>query len=439
MANNEIISKIIESNLLASSPSRLASDLGYAGRMSINRLRAGSAGEEASQEFFLRISDVIGINKDDIETIGRLIDLTDEFSTQMVNEKGILSDDMKFEIVCSFIDDNYSIFSESYRQLTLNKWLLLKGHESEMFFYLLAFFLLTDKRKSFYGKKMIPREQYSLIIEPLQRQLKEKYPSHTIGNGISRELLQTPLARLAYPCFLTALRLAGSLLKGYVSDYSDANNHDLIIKIPGLPERSFWDEGDDRNKVSFLKYIPVNDKGNGLYEYFQYNIQTGKTGNDAHFYFYGEKNMGIFLKKERELFFGHYSFDGEHLKLVLIPQRDHTLEYTWRLLTPEGSQHVREIDRLFTDSYINNVRYETLGIELSCGLVISEVAVTKTKVILITPERHRYSISRTAYPFLKSVTPDVLPLAYRDLDDNRVYIEWEQLGCRIPLDEFIKR
>ena len=103
---------------------------------------------------------------------------------------------------------------------------------------------------------------------------------------------------------------------------------------------------------------------------------------------------------------------------------------------PENSERIREIDRLFTDSYINNVKYESLGMEFSCGVVISEVAVTKTKVILLTPEGNKFSISRSNYPFLKSVTPDMLPLAYRDMDDNKIYIEWEQLGCRIPLEEF---
>lgn len=436
MVNRDTISKIIESNLLAPSASKLAADLGYAGRTTINRLRTETAGDEATDEFCKRIMDVVGLHEDDIETVGRMIDLTDELTSQMQKEYGELSDSIKFNIACSFLDDNYSLFSPSYRDLELNKWLLLKGHEKEMFFYVLAFFLLRDESKSFYRGNRYAEERYRQILEPLQKLLEERYPKHSIGNGISTGLLETPLSRLAYPCFLTAIRLGGILLQGYVSNYSDANNHELIIKIPGLSDRSFWDEGEDRNIVTFLKYIPVNDKGNGLYEHFQYNIQTGKTENFAHLYFYGEKNMGLFLKKDRSVFFGHYSFDGNNLHLVLKPRRDKTFEYSWKRLTPETSQRVSEIDRLFTESYINNVKYESLGMDVSCGIIISEVAITKTKVILMTHEGNKFSISRNSYPFLTSATPDMIPLAYRDMDNNKIYIEWEQLGCRIPLEEF---
>ena len=435
---SEIISKIINSNLLAASPSMLAADLGYAGRSTINRLRTGTAGEEATQEFSKRIVDVIGLHKDDIETVGRLIDLTDEFYDEMKKEKGEAVDSLKYEIVFSFIEDDYSMFSETYRQLWLNKWLLLKGHEKEMFFYMLALYLLGDKTKSFYKKTLKAEERYRNVLEPLQKILEERYSRHTIGNSISVGLLETPLARLAYPCFLTSVRLAGVLLKGYVSDYSDAANHELIIKIPGLPDRSFWDEGENRNEVTFLKYVPVNDKGNGLYEYFKYNIQTGKTENECQLYFYGEKNMGLFLKKERGLVFGHYSFHGNSLKIELKANRQTQATFVWKRLTPESSQKVREIDKLFTESYLNNIIYESLGIEMSCGVVVNEVLVTKTKIVLMTLQGDKYSISRNSYPWLKEVTPDIIPMAYRDRSDNKIYMEWKELGGRIALDDFNK-
>ena len=135
--------------------------------------------------------------------------------------------------------------------------------------------------------------------------------------------------------------------------------------------------------------------------------------------------------------FGSYSLEDEtNLRIILYTDRDNKSEFVWKRLMPENSEGIREIDRLFTDSYINNVKYESLGMELSCGVIISEVAVTKTKVLLMTPEGNKFSISRNSFPFLKAVTPDMIPLAYRDLDDNRLYIEWEQFGCRIPLDEF---
>ena len=439
MINSGTISKIIGSNLLAASASKLAAALGYAGRTTINRLRTETAGQDATEEFCKRLIDVAGVHEDDIETVGRMIDLTDELTSQIQREYGELSEATRFRIVCSFIDDDYSLFSDSFRELELNKWLLLKGHEREMFFYVLALFLLHDNSKSFYKRNIDTEERYKGVLEPVQKILEEKYPKHSIGNGISTGLLDAPLARLAYPCFLTAIRLCGILLQGYVSNYSDANNHELIIKIPGLPERSFWDEGEDRNIVTFLKYIPVNDKGNGLYEHFQYNIQTGKTENFGHLYFYGEKNMGLFLKKERSLFFGHYSFDGNHLHLVLKPRRDKTFKYSWKRLTTDASQRVREIDRLFTESYLNNVMYESLGLEVSCGVMISEVALTKSKITLQALDGSKYSISRNLYPWLKDVTPDIIPMAYKDRSDNKIYIEWQQLGCRIALDEFTKK
>ncbi|MCH5226011.1 MAG: hypothetical protein J1D77_08405 [Muribaculaceae bacterium] len=438
MVNSKTISKIIESNLLAASPSKLALELGYAGRATLNRLRNCMAGEEAIKEFCHRVVEIIGLHKDDIETVGRLIDLKEEFTCQMQSEKGELSPSLKLKIAYSFIEDDYAVFSDQYRQLSLNKWLLLKGHESEMFFYMLALFLLEDETGSFYRKERDIEEKYQRVLMPLQKHLEERYPRHTIGNGLSTELLDTPLAKLAYPCFLTAIRLGGILLKGYVSDYSDAENHDLIIKIQGLPDRSFWDEGEDRKEITFLKYVPVNDRGNGYYEYFHYNLQTGKTLNEVRLYFYGERNMGFFLKKERKLMFGHYFFDGENLKVELKPQRDLTLEYTWKRLLPENSRQVREVDRLFTDSYLNNVTYESMGLQLSCGILVTEVLVTKTRVILITAERDRYSVSRDKFNWLRNITPDNLPVIYRDVYESRIYAEWKEFGGRIPLDEFTK-
>ena len=275
-------------------------------------------------------------------------------------------------------------------------------------------------------------------MEPLQALLKERYPRHTIGNVLSAGLLTSPLALLAYPCFLTLGRLGGILLKGYVSEYSDANNHELIIKIPGLPDRSFWDEGEYRNEVTFLKYEPVNNKGNGYYECYKYNIQTGKAENVAHIYIYGEKDMGIFPKNGGRLMFGHYLFEGDRLKFSLMLQRDKTAEFTWHRLNPEASQRIREIDRIFTESYLEYINSEALGIELSCGVVVREVIVAKSKIVLIMLDGEKYSISRDFFSWLRSATPDMLPFAFRDKSDKKIYIEWKELGGRIALENFTK-
>ena len=437
MVNSKIISRIIESNLLAASPSRLAADLGYAGRMTINRLRNESAGEEATTEFCSRLNDLTGLANDDLILIGKLLECTDDFTSQMTSEFGELSESVKYDILSAFISDNYSIFSPDYRDLKLNRCLLMKGHEKEFFFFMLSLFLLSDHTKSFYNKKLPLINRYKLILDPQRNYLKERYPKHSIGNTLSARILETPMAKLAFPCFLTCVRLGGVILKSYASGYSEASMHDSMIKIEGLTDRTFWDEGENQNEVTFLNFVPVNDKGNGIYEYFTFNFKTGKTENPAQLYFYGEKDLGLFLKKERKLVFGNYCLDdATKLKIILYPDRDKKSEYVWKRWLPENSERIREIDRIFTDNHIHNVRYKSLGMELTCGVIISEVAVTKTKVILMTPEGTKFYISRNSYPFLKSVTPDMTPLAYRDLDDNRLYIEWEQFGSRIPLEEF---
>ena len=437
MVNSEIISRIIESNLLASSPSRLAADLCYAGRMTINRLRTGNAGDEATHEFCNRLNDLTGLTNDDLIWLGRMLENTDDFKAQMISEFGELSESVKYDILFAFISDDYSIFSPDYRELKLNRWLLMKGHEKDFFFFLLSLFLFADHTKSFYHNHLSTKDRYELILDPLRNHLKQRYPKHFIGNALSSGIMATPMAKLAFPCFLTCLRLGGIILKGYVSGYSEASMHDSMIKIDGLPDRTFWKEGDNQNEVTFLKFVPVNEKGNGIYEYFTFNFKTGKTENPAQLYFYGNKDLGWFLKKERKLVFGSYHLDDEvKLRIILFTDRDKKSEFTWKRLLPENSESVREIDRLFTESYLNNVRYESLGMELSSSVIISEVAVTKTKVILMTPEGSKFSISRNSYPFLKSVTPDTSPLVYRDLDDNRIYVEWEKFGSRIPLDDF---
>lgn len=436
MIKKETISKIIESNLLAASPSKLAAESGYAGRMTINRLRTARAGEEAIREFCIRLEDLTGLGQDDLIWIGRVLECTNDFTTQMTSEFGELSESNKYDILTAFISDDYSIFSSDFRDLKLNRWLLMKGHEKDLFFFMLSLFLLRDHTKSFYNKRLSTIDRYKSILDPLRNLLKDRYPNHFIGNALSSRIMETPMAKLAFPCFLTCIRLGGVILKGYVSGYSEAAMHDTMVKIEGLPERSFWDEGEDKNEVIFLKFVPVNDKGNGVYEYFTFNFKTGKTQNPAQLYFYGEKDFGLFLKKERKLGFGNYAFDGSSLKIILYTDRDNKSVYSWKRLMPENSERVREIDRLFSDNFINNVRYEALGMEMSCGVVISEVALTKTKVILMTPEGERFFTLRNSYPFLKSVTPDMIPLAYRDMDDNRIYIEWEKLGSRIPFEAF---
>ena len=121
---------------------------------------------------------------------------------------------------------------------------------------------------------------------------------------MSSRILEAPMAKLAFPCFLTCLRLGGVILKGFASGYSEASLHDSWIKIDGLPYRTFWNEGEKPNEVTFLKFGLVNDKRNGIYEYFKFNFKTGKTENPAQLYFYGE-DVGLFLKKERKLVFGN--------------------------------------------------------------------------------------------------------------------------------------
>lgn len=159
----------------------------------------------------------------------------------------------------------------------------------------------------------------------------------------------------------------------------------------------------------------------------------------AQLYFYGNKDLGLFLKKERKLLFGNYYIDDKsNLRIILYTDRKKKSEFVWERLMPEKSERVREIDRLFNESYINNVKYETFGMELNCGVLINDLVVTKTKIILLSAEKEKYVILRDAYPFLKEVTPDIFPIVYKDIDDGRIYVEWEQLGCRIALNEFSK-
>ena len=135
MVNSEIISKIIESNLLAASPSRLAAELGYAGRMTVNRLRTGTAREEATEEFCCRLNDLTGLSNDDLVWVGRLLNCTHEFTNQMSSEFGELTESSKCDILFAFISDDYSLFSPGYKDLKLNRWLLMKGHEKELFLF----------------------------------------------------------------------------------------------------------------------------------------------------------------------------------------------------------------------------------------------------------------------------------------------------------------
>lgn len=439
MVNSEIISIIIESNLLAASPSRLAAQLGYAGRMTINRLRTGTAREEATEEFCCRLNDLTGLTNDDLFWIGKLLACTDDFNIQMTSEFKELSESMKYDILFAFIADDYSIFSPGYKELKLNRWLLMKGHEKDFFYLMLSLFLLSDKTKSFYNKNLDTHNRYEQILDPLRDYLKETFPTHFIGENLSSHILESPMAKLAYPSFLTAVRLGGAIMQGYVSNYSEASMHDSMIKIDGLPDRTFWDEGGNKNEVTFLKFMPVNDKGNGIYEYITFNFKTGKTENPAQLYFYGAEDLGLFLKKERKLLFGNYCFDEEtKLRITLCADPDKESKFIWKRLMPENSERVREIDRLFTENYINNVKYTSLGMEMSCGIIINEVIVTKTKIMLLAPNDDKYVILRNTYPFLKDVTTDMVPLVYRDRRDNKIYVEWEELGCRVGIDIFTK-
>ena len=268
MINSEIISKIIESNLLAASPSQLAAALKYSGRSTINRLRNVSAGEEATEEFCIRLRDLTGLSEDDLTLFGRLLDSTVDFTHLMNSEFGEVSETKKLSIAKAFLIDDYSLFSAGFKDLKLNRWLLMKGHEKEFFFLMLSLFLLSGKTKDFYNKHLDSISRYKLILDPLRNELKMAFPTHFIGENLTSHIFETPLAKLAYPCFLTAIRLGGAILQGYVSNYSEASMYDAMIKIDGLPDRTFWDESENKNEVTFLKFVPVNDKGNGLYEYF---------------------------------------------------------------------------------------------------------------------------------------------------------------------------
>lgn len=439
MVDSGIISKIIELNLLAASPSKLAANLRYAGRTTINRLRAETTGEEATQEFCHRLNDLTGLSEKDLIAISRVINLAEELNEQMVLEFENLTDERKIEIVISFISDNYSEFSDSFRELKLNKWLLLKGHEKELFFFMLSMFMFSGQDKKFYDKKDDSIGKYDRFLSLLQNTLRIRFPKNTIGNALSENVLNTPMAKLAYLSLLTAIRLGGIIMKGYCSTYSEAAEHDLLISIAGLPSRTFWDEGEAKNELTFLKYIPVNDKGNGLYEYFTMNIKSGKAHNPAQLYFYSESDFGIYLKKENKLVFGNYEYRDGRLRLALHTDRGQRVNYSWKLLSTETSATVRKIDKLFTDSYLNNLRYESLGMELSCEVLIIDVILTKTKLVLATSDESKYFISRNAFPFLKDVTPDMMPIIYRDKDSKKIYVEWEELGCRVSLDNFIKK
>lgn len=433
---NETIRKIIDWNLFAPTASRLSDVLGYEGRSSIGRIRKGLAGSKAIMEFCGRMESVFGIDEAELLLLGNLIEEVETLSANLKKEIFLLNFETRFKVICCFIDEEYTSFTKTFKEEYLNHLMSIKSEDKDLFFFMLSLFLFKGEIGHFYKRELSFQFQLEEFLDPLRLKLKERYPLHFIGLEACGHLYESPLARFGFPILATALRIAGIMIMGFCSNFSEMAVHDQKTSIPGLPNRSFWKEVGNSDKIIFLKYDLVNNSGNGQYEYYVYNLKKGETINPAQIYIWKAGGLSIFLKESRFLMSGNFEFDGSKLMISLDSDNDEEENISWELLNENLTEVLKELNLKFTDVYLKNITYKTLGLDTTCGVFIRDVMISKKKLILITSSDEKYMIDRDKYPFLKEATPDMEVLAYRDSKDSKIYLEWIELGCRIDLDMF---
>lgn len=460
----EVIQCLMENKIFAPSPSALAKELGYKGKMTLYRFVEGAVKPYTVDEVWEKLKAVNALEDEDLYKLGQVCRFAKEFYGVVLPEMNTDHPRWVENVVCSLVEGDFGYYSEEFRKDRAPRLMRIKEEDPDLFWGMVVLFYIKARKIDPYQKNF--RKVQEDLLGSLDGLLFSLHPENGSAHQ-AVENLMAGLGQLTRKGNVWHLLYDNILLFRY---YTEAGFLNTLVKgmpLLDLPAHSYWvvpgtpyREGED---AWVLLECDFNTQMNGLYLLFNLkagkDIETFEVDLTCLFQFwpagmeYPVLQTMRMVGAQKELCFYLYEYDAENrtLRFSEIPEwgNRHGLPGALRRIDfadPQGKEE--KVWSRILDKFEKGVgrascmkaaeTFFSLEV-LDDQYKIKEVTISRAFLSLLLEESgvdREYRLPMEAYSFLSQLTPLQQVMITRHKQDGEVYVEWPMLGYAVRLAEF---
>lgn len=461
----EILQCLIENRIFTSSPSTLAQELGYKGKMTFYRIIKGKVTENTVNDVWKKLKVAYYLEDDDLYRIANICYTAKDFYDRIVPEMNIWHPLWVENVIISLVEDQYDYCSETFKKEVLPELMEMKREEPNIFWGMAVLFYIRARKIEPYSKDtyMI---RYNLLLD-LDKILFSLHPENINAHQAVDNLI-TIMKLYNNTINIWTLLYNSIILFRYYTDTDFIRKAAQCSVIFDWPSRSYWIVPDTTYQkgaeVWLLVQNSFNTANNGIYIAIKLkagkNIEEFIPQSTYIIQFLFPENILLVTRMNnghKEICFYEYEYNANLKTLNLRPISD--IDSCWNKLPDilyridssslnSMSEKVwwrilEKFDKGGTGQWTYKKAIEKFtGVsDLSNNYEIRDINISRTMlsmILIVSNKEQQYQIPITNYSFLSKINPSESVIITRHKSDNEIYVEWPNLGYAIKLSEWEK-
>lgn len=462
----EILQCLIENRIFASSPSALAQELGYKGKMTLYRLIKEEVAEKTVNDVWERLKAVFYLEDEDLFRIANICYVAKEFYDWIVPEMNVRHPQWVENVIVSLVEDQYDYNSEAFRKEVVPVLADMKREEPNIFWGMVVLFYIRAKKIEPYVKDASAIR--CNVLRELDEILFSLHPANVQAHQAAQNLMLTPHSSF----HLWRLLFDGILLFRYYTEVDFIQKAVKSCILFNWPCRSYWITPGTNYHAGADVWLLVE---NNFYAatsgfYIALHLKVGQNIEE-----FNAINVCLLQFLDKDEHSGHsilvttqmvdqtkdiccylYEYDAGrqelHFSVVQEWGNRHGLPDMLQyidLLSPEGKEEkvwsriLDKFDKAGKGKEVYSQAMERfLGItDLSGQYSLEDVIISRSFLSLVLKKDNKsytYQLPVSQYNFLSEINASCKVMITRHESDGEIYVEWPSLGYAVKLSEFVR-
>lgn len=458
----EILQCLVANRAFAPSPSALAKELSYRGKMAVYRLVKGEVKAGTVDKIWMLVRIRFGLNDEEIYVLARTFHGLNRFYDKLVGEMNRKHPEWVENLIMSLVADDYEWFSPKFKAETMPVLVDLKTDEPDVYWGIVALTYLRAKQTDVYAES--PARALRRVLKELDDLLQAMYPEKRDAHDVACNLIDLAAAENLFGVVNSCV----VLFRNYAEcDYK--NEATKVLQVFPFGKRSYWlkpGESYGEGREVWLLVEQSYGRMTGGY-YIALRLLSGNdtlafTLEDVLCMEFGavddETDQPVLQAsrgngERREWCFYLYKYDEERNEFQLEANTDtgnlFDLPEKLRMVNLENPKEkdekvwariLRRWDEKQGQAVFNQAKEMFSGIsDMTGSYHVTDVSISKTTLTLSIEHDGRTSVYRLPvdkYGFLSEINPSQHVSIVKYTHNDGLHVAWPELGYSIPLAEF---
>lgn len=458
----EILQCLVAGRAFAPSPSALAKELGYRGKMAVYRLMNGGVKADTVDKIWTLVRTRFGLKDEGMYILARTFYGLDYFYDKLVGEMNRKHPEWVENLVMSLTADDYEWFSPKFKAETMPVLIDLKTDEPDVYWGIVALTYLRAKRTDVYAEG--PAHALRRVLKELDGLLLSMYPEKRDAHDAACSLMSLAAAENLFG----VVNCCAVLFRNY-AESGFKNEAMKALQVFGFGKRSYWlkpgESYGDGREVWLLVEQSYGRMTGGYYlalrllsgrdtltfmleDVFCMNFWAVDDDTDQPVLQVcrgtGDRcNWGFYLyeyNEERHEF--RFEANPDTGDVFNLPETLCMVNFE----APEGkdakvwARVLKNWDESQGADVFNQAKEMFSGIsDMTSSYLVTDVSVSKTMLTLSIEHGGRTSVYRLPvdrYGFIAEISPAQRLMIVKYAHSDGLHVAWPELGYSIPLAEF---